>query len=304
MQINIPNGSNGHYVTNCHNGAYVSSTTNRCCNLAHDTCLSDDTYTDTNTYYEYFPDNGYAKAINPGHLDCKYSDDSSSTRLPYYEIEDLSSRRHSRHGQSERSYNKKVHLMPAIHKDLRKVYPNQNEVCDRLCQEAQRCMNEIPIVAPPSNALRRGPLSRFSDRPESSQSSEVTSAIVDGCGGHCQTFENVCYYFLQVAFTMGILIGASLCIAGALLRKSAARNLQVLVYIGALLFLVCLLLLGVQCNARKSARKRKKALRNAKRTVIPLETLQSRNVPAQQPLIVNNTQRFVSISIIITSFDP
>lgn len=95
---------------------------------------------------------------------------------------------------------------------------------------------------------------------------------------------------------MGILIGASLCIAGALLRKSAARNLQVLVYIGALLFCVSVLLLGVQCSARKAARKRKKALRNAKRCItIPMETLNSRNVPAVQPQIafVNNTQRYV-----------
>lgn len=72
---------------------------------------------------------------------------------------------------------------------------------------------------------------------------------------------------------MGILIGTSLCIAGAVLRKSAARNLQVLVYIGAMLFLVSALLLGVQCRARHAARKRRKALRNAKRAPIPLDTL-------------------------------
>lgn len=87
---------------------------------------------------------------------------------------------------------------------------------------------------------------------------------------------------------MGILIGASLCIAGAVLRKSAARNLQVLVYIGAMLFLVSALLLGVQCNARNSARKRKKALRNAKRAPIPLDVLHTRsvNVPVQQQALM------------------
>lgn len=96
---------------------------------------------------------------------------------------------------------------------------------------------------------------------------------------------------------MGILIGTSLSLAGALLRKSAARNLQVLVYIGALLSLVSALLLGVQCSARNSARMRKQALRNSKRNPIPLDNLQNRaimlHVPQQQPLILeDNTQRY------------
>lgn len=51
-----------------------------------------------------------------------------------------------------------------------------------------------------SHPRRELPRSRLSDRPQSSQSSGVGSAIVDGCGGRCQTFENVCYYFLQVSF--------------------------------------------------------------------------------------------------------
>lgn len=153
-----------------------------------------------------------------------------------------------------------------------------------------------------SESRRELPRSRLSDRPQSSQSSGVASAIVDGCGGRCQTFENVCYYFLQVtvnvklsrapfltlllqvAFTMGILIGTSLCIAGAVLRKSAARNLQVLVYIGAMLSLVSALLLGVQCSARRAARKRRKALRNGKRAAIPLDTLH--RVPQQRQIVL------------------
>lgn len=86
---------------------------------------------------------------------------------------------------------------------------------------------------------------------------------------------------------MGILIGTSLCIAGAVLRKSAARNLQVLVYIGALLSIVSALLLAIQCSARYNARKRKKALRNAKRAPIPLDTLHPRPITlqVQQPLM-------------------
>lgn len=87
---------------------------------------------------------------------------------------------------------------------------------------------------------------------------------------------------------MGVLIGTSLCIAGAVLRKSAARNLQVLVYIGAMLSLVSALLLGVQCSARRAARKRRKALRNAKRAAIPLETLHRVTVPAQRQIVLTH----------------
>lgn len=89
---------------------------------------------------------------------------------------------------------------------------------------------------------------------------------------------------------MGILIGTSLCIAGAVLRKSASRNLQVLIYIGAILLGVSALLLAIQCNARCNARKRRKAIRN-KRVAIPLETLHSSPVNFQQNLIEENNER-------------
>jgi H+/gluconate symporter-like permease len=93
-------------------------------------------------------------------------------------------------------------------------------------------------------------------------------------------------FFAQLVFMMGILIGVSLCIAGLVLRKSAARNLQVLVYIGILLAIVSSVLLGIQWNARNVAKKRKLAVRNAKRAPIPLETLHPRNQQLQQPLMV------------------
>ncbi|RZC39912.1 hypothetical protein BDFB_006894 [Asbolus verrucosus] len=158
-----------------------------------------------------------------------------------------------------------------------------------------RCKNSIIIlnhnflncdnVLVPNSAPRRLPNSRLSDRPQSSMSSGVTSAIADGCGGKCRTFENVCYFFLQLVFMMGILIGISLCIAGLVLRKSAARNLQVLVYIGILLAVVSALLLGIQWNARSVAKKRKSAVRNAKRAPIALETIHPRSQQLQQPLM-------------------
>ncbi|KAL3273124.1 hypothetical protein HHI36_014578 [Cryptolaemus montrouzieri] len=123
--------------------------------------------------------------------------------------------------------------------------------------------NSSPLTQNPQVGVMV-PNSRYPNRPQSSLSSAIGSTVVDGCGGKCQTCENVCYFFLQLVFTMGILIGISLCIAGSVLRKSAAKNLQVLVYIGVLVSLVSALLLGIQCNARKNAKNRKKALWTAK----------------------------------------
>ncbi|KAL3282538.1 hypothetical protein HHI36_005718 [Cryptolaemus montrouzieri] len=97
---------------------------------------------------------------------------------------------------------------------------------------------------------------------------------------------------------MGILIGISLCIAGSVLRKSAAKTLQVLDYIGVLVLLVSALSLGIQCNARKNAKNMKKGLWTAKRA-IPMDTWNIQGggdcaLRQQQPLMVvqdNRTQR-------------
>jgi hypothetical protein len=252
-----------------------------------DTGLSDDTFTDSQTYYDYYHPHGYRHERS-------YSDDSGSTRLPcHYENDDESCRRLSRNTYStERSHGRKGRegVNPVVHKDVRRVYPQQQAGIYQEIPPQALCDN----ISVPSAAARRPPTSRLSDRPQSSMSSGVTSAIVDGCGGKCQTFENVCYFFLQLVFMMGILIGVSLCIAGLVLRKSAARNLQVLVYIGILLAIVSSVLLGIQWNARNVAKKRKLAVRNAKRAPIPLETLHPRNQQLQQPLmVVQDGQRIV-----------
>lgn len=89
---------------------------------------------------------------------------------------------------------------------------------------------------------------------------------------------------------MGILIGVSLCIAGLVLRKSAARNLQVLVYIGIMLAMVSALLLTVQCRAKNTARRRIKAIQTAKRAPIQMETLNIRTNP-----VVLNIERMSNV---------
>ncbi|XP_018573652.1 uncharacterized protein LOC108912757 [Anoplophora glabripennis] len=252
--------------------------------------FSDET-TDTQSYDYYYQENGFQHSPlrESRNTDVTFSDDSGSTRLPYYEFDDESNKRYSRNTFSERSStrpkmgpDKKVRGQIVMSKDPRKVYPNQEGQWDQLYHEIQTPCDNVPA----SSAPRRIP-TRLSHRSHSTMSSGVTSAIVHGCGGKCQTFENVCYFFLQLVFTMGILIGVSLCIAGIVLRKSAARNLQVLVYIGVLLALVSALLLGIQCNARNTARKRKKAILMAKRAPIQMDTLHLRQNPLhQQPLMV------------------
>ncbi|KAB0794269.1 hypothetical protein PPYR_13889 [Photinus pyralis] len=239
----------------------------------YDTGVSDETCSDTNTYYDHHHFGyQYTCKNEPKNSDCMFSD--SDNQLSYYECGETLPKRFSRHNFHDPAgvVKKTAHREKC---NSRKVYPNQSS----LQRPAGGVSLNLPI---------RLPTSRISDRPQSSLSSGVTSTVVDGCGGHCQTFENICYYFLQVAFTMGILIGTSLSIAGAVLRKSAARNLQVLVYIGALLSMVSALLLAIQCSARYNVQKRKKALKNAKRSTIPLETIHTRPVVLQQQPLIND----------------
>lgn len=67
-----------------------------------------------------------------------FSDDSGSTRLPHYE--EVSRKKHSRTASYDRKVqqvsvkNGKVLNSVLVHKDVRRVYPNQNE-CDRLYHE-------------------------------------------------------------------------------------------------------------------------------------------------------------------------
>ncbi|XP_017780420.1 PREDICTED: uncharacterized protein LOC108565455 [Nicrophorus vespilloides] len=259
------------------------------CPLEQDACFTDEAFTE-HSYYDFYDDHGYQTSPNRAKEDSSYSDDDSgSTKLPCYDYDNYSSsRRHSRNNYSERSIGRPIPQI--VKKDSRRVYPNDNE-------HIQRCVEAVPQIIP-----ARGQISRTSDRPSSSHSSGVPSAMVHGCGGKCQTFESVCYYFLQVAFAMGILIGISLGVAGWVLRKSAARNLQVLLYIGAMLSIVCALLLSIQCSARNSARLRQKSLRNAKRAPIPMEFIPIRApVPVhhQQPLVDNSTlQRGIPVTLV------
>lgn len=108
--------------------------------------VSDDNFTDTNTYYEYFPDNVYHPSPRKDSRNVEYtfSDDSGSTSLPRYDYEEVSLKRHSRNTASDRGFkamqqvsvkNGKVLNNVLVHKDVRKIYPNQENQCDRLYHE-------------------------------------------------------------------------------------------------------------------------------------------------------------------------
>ncbi|KAF7282187.1 hypothetical protein GWI33_003074 [Rhynchophorus ferrugineus] len=223
----------------------------------------------TDSYYAYCDQTGlhHNRHKENGNT---FSDDSGSTRLPYLEF-DEESNRHSRF--SDRSYDCiSRHHHPYQHQPHptdRRILNQENENWeDRVYQEIQT----PEPVGKPNPSPRRVQTSRLSDGPQSSISSVHTS-MVYGCGGKCQTFESICYFVLQLIFTISLLIGVSLCIAGVVLRKSAAKNLQVLVYIGILLAFVSGLLLTVQCRAKNTAKRRIRARQAAKRAPIPMQTL-------------------------------
>lgn len=130
------------------NGSYAKQPNGKCAKSyksealeGNDTCFSDDTFADTNTYYEYYNVDSKVEGRRVPEVEY-YSEDSDSTRLPYYEYESLSLKRHSRNtnGSYEREhYPRSSKLNPAIKpKDARRVYPNQEVFCDRFCSENAR----------------------------------------------------------------------------------------------------------------------------------------------------------------------
>ncbi|XP_019770149.2 uncharacterized protein LOC109544425 isoform X1 [Dendroctonus ponderosae] len=210
-----------------------------------------------------------------------FSDDSCSTRLPSFEFDEESNRGCAKSGFAEHPC-RQSRRYPGVG-----MPKEASEAEERLYHEIQTPCDNGPMPVAPIG--RRFVASRLSDRPQSSMSSVLTSTMFYGCGGKCQTLESVCYFVLQLLFAMGILIGMSLCIAGLVLRNSAARNLQVLLYIGFLLAAVSGVLWSIQCRAKNSARRRIKAIQTAKRAPIQMETLNIRANP------VHNLERLPSI---------
>lgn len=139
FQTTTENFSRSHHRASSHRSRdpYHTSSCNHHC--AKHSCNSD---TDTNTYYEYYSDDIYQPSPTRkelrGNVDYMFSDDSGSTRLPHYE--ELSLKRHARTASYDRKTqqvnvkNGKVLNSVLVHKDVRRVYPNQDEG-DRLYHE-------------------------------------------------------------------------------------------------------------------------------------------------------------------------
>lgn len=268
------------------------------CPLEHDVCFTDEAFTEHN-YYDYYDqdDHGYQTSPNKykdSRTEYTQSDGSDSVvMIPYYEYDDTS-RRQSRH-YSERA---SLARQPSIVEGRARVYPSDvDRLPDRFAPAMAADPHTAGGVGTTASFVRRAHGRTFS-RMSTRSVDEAPSAVVHGCGGKCQTLENVCYYFLQVAFTMGILIGISLAIAGWVLRKSAARNLQVLLYIGAMLSLVCALLLRIQCSARKNARLKRRILRGGKRAHIAMEMLPTRDAALPLPLPPEADHRGVQVTLV------
>ncbi|GLV34639.1 hypothetical protein CBL_09120 [Carabus blaptoides fortunei] len=247
----------------------------------------DNTFSEDSSYYEYqrnYERDAKQTAHDKRFINNVYSEYDSDYPIPHninvnvpvkknFQKQDLryQSGRSNHHGLKE---NHLVVNQECLRAGLDRVYP------------------ETPLTRVIADEFRHESLprrsagtTRLSDRANSPGGTSVGSAIVDGCGGHCVAFENI-------FFVMGILIGVSLCIAGTVLRRTKSRDLQVLVYIGAMSAMVCTLLLIVQCRVRRSLRNRKRAVRLTRTATIPLNDIR----PVQQPLInVRNEDRPVIV---------
>ncbi|RZF46711.1 hypothetical protein LSTR_LSTR002574 [Laodelphax striatellus] len=85
---------------------------------------------------------------------------------------------------------------------------------------------------------------------------------VNPCGGHCVQLVSNMNYCLQVMNIAGILTGIVMVTAGFILRnQKKGGNLEVLIYIGCLIALVCGLLLSVQCCVRRNLTQRRQRAR-------------------------------------------
>lgn len=106
----------------------------------NDTCLSEDTFSENQ--YDYYHDHGYQTGNKKDSRNTdynSYTDDSESTRLPYYESEEPYGWRQSRTTPSDRS-SKKAHFYkeekPHSYSDQRRMYPNKDSACEILCCES------------------------------------------------------------------------------------------------------------------------------------------------------------------------
>ncbi|XP_045122445.1 uncharacterized protein LOC123510965 isoform X2 [Portunus trituberculatus] len=76
-------------------------------------------------------------------------------------------------------------------------------------------------------------------------------------GSRCEMCHYYCFRAAQAVFVAGIVTGFSLLVAGGVFHRQHVEHLQVLVYIGALVSLVCVVLLVIFCAMNKDHRTRR-----------------------------------------------
>ncbi|KAG7159561.1 hypothetical protein Hamer_G004208 [Homarus americanus] len=81
--------------------------------------------------------------------------------------------------------------------------------------------------------------------------------VVGGEGSRCERCHYYCFRAAQAVFVAGIVTGFSLLVAGGVFHRQHVAHLQVLVYIGAMVSLVCVVLLVIFCAMNKDHRTRR-----------------------------------------------
>ncbi|KAK7080724.1 hypothetical protein SK128_010392 [Halocaridina rubra] len=103
----------------------------------------------------------------------------------------------------------------------------------------------------------------------------------------CEKCHYYCFRAAQAAFVVGIVTGFSLLVAGGVFHRQHIAHLQVLVYIGAMVSLVCVVLLVIFCAMNKDHRTRRGAatrfsgpqIVGGDPETVPLRPVESSNPP-------------------------
>ncbi|XP_037786188.1 uncharacterized protein LOC119582033 isoform X2 [Penaeus monodon] len=104
----------------------------------------------------------------------------------------------------------------------------------------------------------------------------------------CEKCHYCCFLTAQMIFVTGIVVGFSLLVAGGVFHRRHVAQFQVLVYIGAMVSLVCVLLLVIFCamgRDRRPRRSRRTSLRylSCPQVLVDSEVLPLQSVDASGP---------------------
>nr|XP_045601184.1 uncharacterized protein LOC123759968 [Procambarus clarkii]XP_045601185.1 uncharacterized protein LOC123759968 [Procambarus clarkii] len=108
-------------------------------------------------------------------------------------------------------------------------------------------------------------------------------------GSRCERCHYYCFRAAQAAFVAGIVTGFSLLVAGGVFHRQHVAHLQVLVYIGAMVSLVCVVLLVIFCAMNRDHRTRRGvSVRYSGPQVVvgDPETMPLRGIDVTNPIVI------------------